>query len=131
MAQNLPPNEAVEQAPRERRASSVMWIGLALLIAGAFMLADNLGFPVFNLFRGDFDWWALFLLVPGAIVLKNAYDAYKASGDQFNRTTRTQLLTGAVLVIFALMFLFNISMSMFLPIALLFVGGLLLFNALT
>lgn len=128
MTESLPPNERVHrEAPRrERRSNSAVWVGLALLIVGFFMLADNIGFNFLRMF--DFEWWALFLLIPGAIVLKNAYDAYEANNQQFNRTTRTQLITGLALIVFAFMFLFNISMSMLWPLALIVIGGLMLFN---
>lgn len=129
MAQEFPKSETVERAPREhRRSSSAVWVGVALLIVGLYMLADNLGFNIFNVFGLDFEWWALFLLIPGALVLKNAYDAYKAAGDQFTRTSRTQLVTGAALIIFAIMFMLDISMSMLLPVGLIVVGALLLLN---
>lgn len=134
MAEKLPVSERTDYVtPRERRSNSAIWVGLALLIFGAAMLFRNLGIDLDTFGLGFLEnirikWWALFMLIPGAIILKNAYDAYEARGRQFTRESRTQLITGLVIVGFAFMFLFNLSVGALWPVVLIIIGGLLLFN---
>jgi|SRR5690606_34190689 len=134
MAENLPVNERTEYGThRERRSNSAVWVGLALLLFGGALLLRNLGVLDalgLGFLRGlRFDnWWALFMLIPGAMILKNVYDAYEARGRQLTRESRTQLIIGIVIVGFAVVFLFNLSMEMLWPVILIAVGALLLLN---
>lgn len=124
MTENLPPNE--RPATAARSTNPALWIGLALLVFGTLKLMETFGLHL----NFGFNWWALFMLIPGAIILKNAYDAYQASGQQFTHATRSQLVAGGLLVVLAVVFLFGLSLSNLWPVFLI-VGGLaILFNAL-
>jgi hypothetical protein len=108
-----------------------LWVGLAVLIFGAVMLLRNLDLDLDAVgmgFLGTFSWWPLFMLIPAAITLKNAYDAYQADGRQLTRSTRTQFATGIVIVIFAVMFLFNLSVGTLWPVVVIAIGLLMLLN---
>src|SRR5690606_1175297 len=102
MTEPVPVSERIEhEIPRARTNSSTLWVGLAVLIFGAVMLLRNLDLDLDAVgmgFLGTFSWWPLFMLIPAAITLKNAYDAYQADGRQLTRSTRTQFATGIVIV---------------------------------
>jgi hypothetical protein len=105
-----------EMSDRQGRG---LWIGVGLIILGAVFLLDRMGI---HLAWFHINWWALFILIPGGIILKNVYDAYEANGQTLTRTTRTQLLIGLLMVLFAFSSLAGIGMHIVMPI-LLIVGG--------
>ncbi len=128
MTENLPPNERPASAARS--TNPALWIGLALLVFGTVKLMETFGLRLnFGLNLG-FNWWALFMLIPGAIILKNAYDAYQASGQQFTHATRSQLVAGGLLVVLGIVFLLGLSLSNLWPVFLIVGGVAILFSAL-
>ncbi len=132
MTEPVPVSERIEhEIPRARTNSSTLWVGLAILVFGAVMLIRNLGIDMDGLGLGFLrldNWWALFMFLPAASILKNAYDAYQADGRQLTRSTRTQFTTGIVIVIFAVMFLFNLSVGTLWPVVVIAIGLLMLLN---
>lgn len=121
MSENVPYNET-----RESRQNGTRWAGLALLAVGLFFLADNAGLNLMRHLHLNFNWWALFMMIPGAIILRNVLADYEAKGKQFTRETRTQLVIGVLMLGFASAFLFNINMALFWPVALIGAGVVML-----
>lgn len=130
MSENLPPNErpSLSKAPS---TSGPMVGGMVLIVLGAFILLQNMGFLWFS------NWWALFILAPGLLILYRAWQAYQASGEQFSRHVRTQLLGGIIVTALGVTFLFDINLhrlglhinwGQYWPVLLILLGAVLLFR---
>jgi uncharacterized integral membrane protein len=111
----------------QRRAAGYpggAWIGgVILVILGLIFLVQNVsGLQLAN-------WWALFILIPAFGALWGAWNAYQANG-RFSAGARSSAIFGIALILLAAAFLFNVSLSLYWPLALILVGILLLVNAL-
>lgn len=98
--------------------------GLILIILGVVFLADNY-FPL------DFldNWWALFILIPAVSNLSRAWRRYRVAGT-WTGDARGALISGLLLTMVAVIFLFELSWSLFWPVVLILLGvGLLLRTA--
>lgn len=110
-----------ERAKTAERASASWIPGLILIGLGVVFLLNSF-------FDVDFldNWWALFILIPAATNLNNAWNRYREAG----RWTESAIgaLTGGVLIGFvALIFLFKLDWSIFWPVLLIILGaGILL-----
>lgn len=118
--------ESYPQAERQGRAPAQtqpgLWIGVGLVMIGAMLMLDHVGI---HLFRG-LNWWALFLLIPAGVILRNVNDAYQAGEHTLNRTMRTQLVVGIMLMALATFYLFGIGTAMLWPLLLIGVGALVI-----
>jgi hypothetical protein len=124
MSENLPVNER----PRYGSHSSALWVGMALVIVGGMLLLDNMGI---HLFWFNVNWWALFMLIPAAMILNKGYQGYLANGQQFEGEARRQLIIGGVIAAMAIFFLFGLNTVMLWPALLILAGALLLINTTT
>jgi hypothetical protein len=95
-----------------------LWVGVGLVMIGALMFLDQMGIHLF--FR--FNWWALFLFLPAGAILRNVNDAYQVGGHTLNRTMRTQLIVGIVLMVLAFLCLLGVSAAVFWPLTLIAAG---------
>jgi hypothetical protein len=103
-----------------RRGNEWVW-GLVLIALGGLFLVQNMtGFELNN-------WWALFILLPAFGAFGRAIERYRAMG-RFSSQVRGPLLGGIVLVVVALVFLFNLQFENLWPILLILGGVLLLVN---
>lgn len=114
-----------EEQGKDHRGSDSSWIpGLILVGLGLVFLLNNF-------FDIDFldNWWALFILIPAVANLNNAWRQYREAGHWNDAAIGS--LTGGILIGFvALIFLFELSWSMFWPILLIILGaGILLRRA--
>lgn len=114
-----------EEQGKGRHGSDSNWIpGLILIGLGLVFLLNNF-------FDIDFfdNWWALFILIPAVANLNNAWRQYREAGRWNDAAIGS--LTGGILIGFvALIFLFELSWSMFWPILLIILGaGILLRRA--
>ena len=92
-----------------------------LVIAmGAFFLLGNLGVD-FGLFDHP-NWWAWFILTAAAWPLFDAVDRYRRTGAVDGEVLRS-LLTAAVIVVVALMFILELSWHRWWPVFVIY-GGL-------
>ena len=123
--------ESRRQRRAERRevrgipGGSTWIVGLILIVLGGAFLLQNMGrfyFPFTN-------WWALFILIPALSSLDRAYRAYKNAGNQFTAFARNAAFVGAILLIVAGLFLFNLNWTYFGPALLILVGVGVLANA--
>jgi hypothetical protein len=136
MNDQLPTNEPEpfdrREARRERRAERLAdpsrgggWIaGIILILLGGAFLLRNTG--IFNI--PFVNWWALFILIPALGSLDTAMRIYRHAGNQFTAAARGSLLVGLVLTFVTIMFLFNMSWTLFGPVLLILVGIGILFN---
>ena len=105
-----------ENRPRRvRRHKGNTTGGLILIGIGIFFLLSQVtGFYIHN-------WWALFILIPAAMKLNEAWQSYQADG-RLNEATRGALIGGTLLAMVASFFLFNISWGLFWPLILILLG---------
>ena len=114
------------EARRQRRAERLAdpsrgggWIaGVILIVLGAAFLFRNTG-----IFTIPFvNWWALFILIPAIGSLDSAVRIYHHAGNQFTAAARGSLMVGLVLTFVTIMFLFDMSWTLFGPILIILVG---------
>lgn len=114
----------VEQAQGSEHSDSHenhSWIpGVVLIALGVLFLFDNaFGVELDN-------WWALFILIPAVVNLNNAWRRYRRAG-RWTSSARSALTGGLLIGTVALIFLFELSWSLFWPVLLIILGaGILL-----
>ena len=91
-------------------------IGLGLI----FLISNVTGFQLDN-------WWALFILLPGAVNLVNAWNAYREDG-RITRRVRGSLIGGLLISLIAFIFLFNLDWGNVWPVFLILGGFALLLS---
>lgn len=101
--------------PAERSRSN--WIpGVVLIGLGVIFLLNN--FFDIQLIN---NWWALFILIPAVVNLNNAWQRYKEAGHWTEAAIGS--LTGGLLIgTVAMIFLFELSWSLFWPVLLIILG---------
>jgi uncharacterized membrane protein HdeD (DUF308 family) len=96
--------------------------GIALILLGGLFLLDT-----FNLAPIHFyNWWAIFIMVPGINYLIMAYQRYQQD-NEFSDSVRRAGFRGILLVLVALTFFLNINWGIMFPIFLIGGGLYLLF----
>lgn len=106
-----------------RRHSTSRWIpGMVLIALGAIFLLNNLtGFELHN-------WWALFILIPTFGSFARAWDLHQ-HGASLDRQMRRALFRGVLLTTLAVIFLLDLSWTIFGPVLLILLGGAMLVTA--
>ncbi|MBN2472433.1 MAG: hypothetical protein JXN59_17030 [Anaerolineae bacterium] len=101
-------------------------IGAYILIGiGVILLFSQLGIGF------DFNWWAIFIALPGLAMLRNAYNARQAHGE-LDSNELIQGGIGVFLVLMSLGFLFDIELGFLWnlwPLALIAVGVSMIFGS--
>jgi len=104
-------------------SGSTWLVGLILIVLGSAFLIQNMGkfnFPFTN-------WWALFILIPALGAFERALHFYREANNQVTAQGSGAALSGIVLTLVTLGFLFNISWTYFGPALIILVGlGILL-----
>lgn len=120
MTQQEIDNKVVTTPEKQTRPNSSNWVfGLAVIVIGVLLLARNLGLDLFFL---DFhNWWAFLILAAAINPLMNAWKSYQADG--FNQITFNHLVSGSTIVFIALIFLLDLSISVWWP-SFIIIGGL-------
>ena len=124
MSDNLPVNERPQRSePGDFRFSGVAWGGLALIGIGVIFLLQTMG-----LLPSHFNWWALFILMPGVAMF---YQAWQMSehGAHIDRRVRGTLIGGTAVTMVALIFLFNLPWGVMWPVFLIMAGILVFATA--
>lgn len=114
------------EARRQRRTESRGgWvIGVILIVLGGLFLMQNTGtlrIPISN-------WWALFILIPAIAAFERAWQIYRDAGNQMTAQMSGSVLSGIVLTLLTLGFLFNIGWTYFGPILIILAGLGILFS---
>ncbi len=108
---------------REARHSGGWIAGLVLIVLGAAFLLQNTGLFYLQ------NWWALFILIPAAGSLSQAYGFYRMNG-RLTRQARSALTSSLFMFAVAFVFLFNINLAFYWPLLLIAAGVLMLINTL-
>ncbi len=82
-------NAINENGKRNWGTSSNLWIGLAFIGGGALVLLNQTG-----LLSIQFNWWALFILLPAIGSLNGAYNRYRATNNLFDMGVMMPALIG-------------------------------------
>ncbi len=85
--------------------SSRLGGAIILIVLGIFFLLQQTG-----VLPDSFNWWAVFILIPGLFTLYEAFNR----GDQADRFDSGKAILGIVLTLVGALFLFNIQLD-FLP----------------
>jgi len=115
--------EEAQSSAHEDRRERHSWIpGIVLIALGLIFLFDSaFGVELDN-------WWALFILIPALVNLNNAWQRYRRAG-RWTSSARSALTGGLLIGTVALIFLFDLSWSLFWPVLLIILGaGILLRN---
>jgi len=101
--------------------SSNLWIGLAFIGGGALILLNQSGLVSF-----EFNWWALFIVIPAIGSFSSAYNRYRATNNLFEMGVMMPVLIG--LIMLGLMFNllggngWNFNWSLLFPVMLIIIG---------
>jgi hypothetical protein len=118
--------EARRQRREARAHSGSGWIvGVILIVLGGLFLAQNTGvykFPISN-------WWALFILIPAIGAFERALHYYRKADNQLTAQVSGSILSGIVLTLLTLGFLFNIGWTYFGPVLIILAGLGILFSS--
>ncbi|MBB6099782.1 hypothetical protein HNR42_003240 [Deinobacterium chartae] len=68
------------------------------------------------------NWWALFLLVPGVLMLGRAWTAYQAAGHRFTRDVASALYSALFPTFIGLAFLLRLDWGRIWPVFLILAG---------
>jgi len=119
MTENTSPT--VPAVDRPQRRSGAALAGLILMALGATFLLQSLG-----LLGRNFNWWAIFILIPALTTLWAAGVAFSRGGMRFNAAVRGSLGGGLIILAVALMFLLGLDWGVWWPLMLI-VPGLAIF----
>jgi peptidoglycan/LPS O-acetylase OafA/YrhL len=92
-------------------------LGGVLVILGIVLMVRNLTDFDF----GNFNWWALFILIPAAGSLASAWRTYQNEG-RLSEAARGPLVVGLMFLLAAAIFLFNLSWGTMWPVFLIIIG---------
>jgi hypothetical protein len=116
----------LERAPAagRRESGGALWAGAALVLLGLAFLAQNTG-----LLPRTGNWWAYFILIPSLALLGRAWQQNVAGGS--GEPATGPLTGGLVLLVVALIFLFDLRWAVAWPAIPIVIGVGLLLPSLT
>jgi hypothetical protein len=128
MNSELPPNERPQQQPQPQSSpiSGTMVGGVVLVIIGGVFLLQTMG--LMDRFGFDFNWWALFMLIPIFSIGNSAWQTYQANGQQLTREVRSKFVIVAGMLIVCAALMFELNWGQLWPVFLILGGLGLLFG---
>ena len=88
---------------------------LVLILVGVAVMVGNLTDYSFE------NWWALFMLIPVGAIFMNVWRDYQVNG-RLTRSSSGAIIPGVIMLTMIAIFLFNLSWSIFWPVAIIAVG---------
>lgn len=88
-----------------------------MIVLGLVLLLRDLGITSVALDN----WWALFILIPAVGAFSRAWNAYQVH-DRLTPYARRSLMTGCILIVVIVVFLFDIDWRFALPVLLILAG---------
>lgn len=110
-------NEPNERHERNGRPNSTLILGVILVLLGIVFLVQN----VTDVDLGNWNWWALFILIPAIASLGAAWRVYQSQG-RFVPAVRGPLVGGLVLLLVATILLFDLDWGTMWPLFLVIAG---------
>lgn len=112
-----------ESRPVRRRRSGAFW-GAVLIVVGVIIFAQQTG-----LLSEQFNWWALFILIPAFGSLGAAFTSFQSSG-KFNAAVRSSLGGAIVLLTLTFILLFGLNWAVYWPLMVVAAGFSFFINGL-
>lgn len=103
-----------------------VWCSLSVIGLGVGFLLQNLDVVSYRSLFGDFQWWGIFILIPGIGALVNALVAYRDGGNQINWTSQSLLIFGAAACCVGVLALLGLAWNLLTPLLLIVLGLALL-----
>lgn len=107
-------------------ANMNFWIGGTVAGLGGMFLLSTLHVLNLREMFGAFQWWGIFILIPGLGAFLNAYLVFRKSDNRLNAAARGLLTAGLVASAVAVVALLGLDWNLLAPIILIGVGGVLL-----
>jgi hypothetical protein len=128
MNSELPPNERPSQiqpdtSPQRQVGPFTGPVigGIALVAIGGIMLVQTMGLT--DRLNLNFNWWALFLLIPIFSIANSTWQIYQSNGEQLTREVRSKAVMAAILSVVFAALMFDLDWSRLWPVFLI-LGGL-------
>ena len=103
-----------------------VWSGASVTLLGVTFLLSNLKVINLHLLFGSFQWWGIFILIPGIGALLNAFMIFQQNDGHLNIASRALLGLGLIICAVAALALFGLDWSLLAPIILIAAGIALL-----
>jgi hypothetical protein len=104
---------------QSQQSSNISW-GISLVVVGVIFLLDNIGILDANLYN----WWAIFILMPGFNMLYNTWNTQK--DNRGNIFQNSSFLPGILLTGLGFSFLLDINWDMIFPVVIILIGVFML-----
>jgi hypothetical protein len=98
------------------RTSTLIFGGVLILIGLIFLVQNLTDFRL-----GNWNWWALFILIPAIGSLSNVWRIYQTNG-RVTAAARGSLVFGLAMLLVATILMFNLSWSVMWPFFLIVFG---------
>jgi surface polysaccharide O-acyltransferase-like enzyme len=112
MNDNISELKETEQA---HESSNNRFFAIVLILVGTVLIINNLTDYSFE------NWWALFMLIPVGFIFTNIWRDYQENG-RLTRQSSGAIIPGVVMLAMIAIFLFNLSWTIFWPVAIIAVG---------
>ncbi len=99
-----------------------LWAGAAIMLLGAAFLANNLDLVHLYTLFGTFQWWGIFILIPGIGALVNALVVFIKSGNRLVLAAQGLLILGLVICAVAVLVLLGLNWNLLAPVMLIALG---------
>jgi hypothetical protein len=103
-----------------------IWCSLSVIGLGLAFLLQNLDVVSYRSLFGNFQWWGIFVLIPGIGALFNALLAYRGNGNQMSWTSQSLLIIGLAICSVAVLSLLGLNWNLLTPLLLILLGLALL-----
>ncbi len=99
-----------------------LWVGASVILLGATFLANNLSLIHLHVMFGSFQWWGIFILIPGMGALFNALVVFVKSGNRLTLAAQGLFILGLVICAVAALALLGLNWNLLAPIMVIAVG---------
>ena len=105
-----------EKTSRNGNSNNLIGGGVLVLIGAVFLVQNLTDLDLVN-----WNWWALFILIPALGSLVRVWQTYQTEG-QLTAATRGPLIGGLVMLLITAIFLFNLNWGAMWPVFLIIAG---------
>jgi hypothetical protein len=99
-----------------------LWAGASIMLLGATFLANNLSLINLHSLFGSFQWWGIFILIPGIGALFNALMVFIRSDNHVTLAAQGFFILGLVICAVSALVLLGLDWNLLAPIMVIAVG---------